>query len=637
MIMWWENYLKQRCINALFVIFMGFLLFLQYTIYVLTVFVFVAFSMHHCAEVTEDLCLPFNNHMSEGLLDLNSPHTILLIEKGLPYVDLDESEYLIWDDDYDPFKEFLNKDLQHSNINLEIIDQNKLNFETNAQLNYDIFNIGKNRFIISNGHIFDSELFKTLSDISVNITETTVDNNRIINITIDSEVANAYFDSTQVYSSNSLFSGLSEARYAADMQYETEVRNIRTSPYSLFNSPELQEIIGGSFSIVEVSPTSSPEPYISVDNDLSALEWRNQMRVDWRERIEILFSNQNSEFEPLPSWFEVPTRPSDPLAIEQWERDNVMRSYWANRLNEGYIQTNIIVKDSPFEGFLDDYYSLDWFENGYQNLNYELEKSFDIFQEEDLGLHNLFENGYQDITYEPEKFLDIFEEDDLGLQNLFDSGESAVHLSIAFIPIIVYEDADKDKLKILNDNRNKSAVYRWVNKENGNYYIGSSINLTVRMYTYYSLLSLAKSNRPIDRALLKYGYSCFRFEILEYCTTENVIKREQFYLDNSNPTYNIVKTAGSTLGYKHKEETIEKIRNFIFSDEVKKRKALSTTNATNARKLSVTVKNVKTNEIFTYDSLTSAGKALGVSKSAISQSIINSTLIKKIYAITIIK
>ena len=43
--------------------------------------------------------------------------------------------------------------------------------------------------------------------------------------------------------------------------------------------------------------------------------------------------------------------------------------------------------------------------------------------------------------------------------------------------------------------------------------------------------SLAKSNRPIDRALLKYGFSRFSLYILEYCTSENVLEREQYYLD----------------------------------------------------------------------------------------------------------
>lgn len=50
---------------------------------------------------------------------------------------------------------------------------------------------------------------------------------------------------------------------------------------------------------------------------------------------------------------------------------------------------------------------------------------------------------------------------------------------------------------------------------------------------------LAKSNRPIDRALLKYGFSNFRLEILEYCELKDVLKREQHYLDISKPQYNI--------------------------------------------------------------------------------------------------
>lgn len=99
------------------------------------------------------------------------------------------------------------------------------------------------------------------------------------------------------------------------------------------------------------------------------------MRMDWRDRIQVLFSNQNPDMEPLPSWSEVPTRPSEHWAIEQWERDNVMRPYRAKRLNDGYIQTNIVIIESPY-GYLEDsqysstdeYYSLDWFNEDYQMI-----------------------------------------------------------------------------------------------------------------------------------------------------------------------------------------------------------------------------------------------------------------------------
>ena len=102
-------------------------------------------------------------------------------------------------------------------------------------------------------------------------------------------------------------------------------------------------------------------------------------------------------------------------------------------------------------------------------------------------------------------------------------------------PVVGYIDADTDKVQILADNRKKVGVYLWVNNENGNKYVGSSVSLSVRMYTYYSLRSLAKSNRPIDRALLKHGFSKFSFYILEYCTTANVLVRKQYYLDLIKP------------------------------------------------------------------------------------------------------
>lgn len=57
----------------------------------------------------------------------------------------------------------------------------------------------------------------------------------------------------------------------------------------------------------------------------------------------------------------------------------------------------------------------------------------------------------------------------------------------------------------------------------------------------------------INKALLKYGYSEFRFEILEFCLVEELLIREQFFFDNYKPEYNILKVAGSTLGYHHRE------------------------------------------------------------------------------------
>lgn len=199
-------------------------------------------------------------------------------------------------------------------------------------------------------------------------------------------------------------------------------------------------------------------------------------------------------------------------------------------------------------------------------------------------------------------------------------------------PIIVYNNADVDKLNILAENK-KAGVYRWVNKISGKTYIGSSTNLRVRMYTYYSLRSLAESNRLIDRALLKYGFSNFSLEILEYCDGSEAIAREQYYLDLLKPEYNIVKTAGSTLGYKHTPESLIKMREFVLSDEVREKKVLAAVKAGAANRKSVLVENILTKEVTEYVSMTEAGVALGVHRNNIVYAVAKNGLIKKTYKV----
>lgn len=63
----------------------------------------------------------------------------------------------------------------------------------------------------------------------------------------------------------------------------------------------------------------------------------------------------------------------------------------------------------------------------------------------------------------------------------------------------------------------------------------------------------------ICKAILKYGYSNFKLEILEYCDPQIVLVREQFYLDLLKPEYNILTKAGSSLGFKHSEESKQKM------------------------------------------------------------------------------
>jgi group I intron endonuclease len=129
-------------------------------------------------------------------------------------------------------------------------------------------------------------------------------------------------------------------------------------------------------------------------------------------------------------------------------------------------------------------------------------------------------------------------------------------------PVKFYDNAEELKSLILLDNKNKSEIYKWENKISRELYIGSAVYLNKRMLEYYRESYVTHSSRSksiICYALIKYGYSNFSLSILEYCDKDKVITREQYYLDLLNPSYNILKYAYSSYGYKHILEAIKKI------------------------------------------------------------------------------
>jgi group I intron endonuclease len=127
----------------------------------------------------------------------------------------------------------------------------------------------------------------------------------------------------------------------------------------------------------------------------------------------------------------------------------------------------------------------------------------------------------------------------------------------------VYENADIDKLDFIKSNKCKSGIYMWTYRDSGKNYVGSSINISSRFNSYYSLPYLIRrKSSHICNALSLYGYSSFSITILEYIDISNlskdqikvlILEREQYYLNNLSPEYNILKIAGTTLGFKHSE------------------------------------------------------------------------------------
>jgi group I intron endonuclease len=203
-------------------------------------------------------------------------------------------------------------------------------------------------------------------------------------------------------------------------------------------------------------------------------------------------------------------------------------------------------------------------------------------------------------------------------------------------PEVIYINADINKEEIIKENKNKSGVYRWTNLNTGFMYVGSSVNLAKRLSYYYNFSSLTKKNMIIYKAILKYGYSNFKLDILEYCVPEECIKREQYYLDLLKPEYNILKTAGSTLGYKHTEETLAKFKERKFTPEhlAKLKAHLIELNQNQseeqrlgakermlrinmAKGIKVEVTDLRTNEIIIYDSLRKTAEALNTDLKAL--------------------
>lgn len=102
----------------------------------------------------------------------------------------------------------------------------------------------------------------------------------------------------------------------------------------------------------------------------------------------------------------------------------------------------------------------------------------------------------------------------------------------------------------------KSGIYKIINITNNKFYIGSAKNINKRWIRHRCDLNLnCHQNRFLQRAYNKNLKVDFILEILEYCEVEKLIQREQYYIDNLKPEYNLTPTAGSSLGVKHSAET----------------------------------------------------------------------------------
>lgn len=111
-----------------------------------------------------------------------------------------------------------------------------------------------------------------------------------------------------------------------------------------------------------------------------------------------------------------------------------------------------------------------------------------------------------------------------------------------------------------------SGIYEIKNLHNGKIYIGSAVNLRSRFNLHKTNLKAGKHHSiKLQRAWDKYGEGGFIFTVLAEINDKTLlIQEEQKWLDLKQPFgvfgYNTAKTAGSILGTKRSQETVDKLR-----------------------------------------------------------------------------
>ena len=127
-----------------------------------------------------------------------------------------------------------------------------------------------------------------------------------------------------------------------------------------------------------------------------------------------------------------------------------------------------------------------------------------------------------------------------------------------------------------------SGVYLIRNKVNGKLYVGSASDIRRRWRRHVNDLKTAMhTNQKLSRAWLKYGQEAFEFSVIQVVEPSRaaILAAEQIWIDAlgccGEQGYNILPTAGSSLGVKRSADVAEAIRRrqtgLKHSDEAKAR------------------------------------------------------------------
>lgn len=107
----------------------------------------------------------------------------------------------------------------------------------------------------------------------------------------------------------------------------------------------------------------------------------------------------------------------------------------------------------------------------------------------------------------------------------------------------------------------KSGVYALFSQIDNRAYVGSAINLYVRLSWHLRALQRGKHNNiHLQRFFVKHGVSALEFRVLEFTPPEALLTVEQKFINELSPEFNICRVAGSSLGRRHSADTRALIR-----------------------------------------------------------------------------
>ena len=106
----------------------------------------------------------------------------------------------------------------------------------------------------------------------------------------------------------------------------------------------------------------------------------------------------------------------------------------------------------------------------------------------------------------------------------------------------------------------RSGIYMIQSIVNDKRYIGSAVNLKNRKGSHMRSFKNNCNSSYMQNHANKHGIDVLKFLVLEFCLKEELIKREQYWIDTLNPEFNLCPTAGSMLGFRFSEKSKRKMR-----------------------------------------------------------------------------